>query len=140
MRAEPFRYWLPAILWAAVILSFSGEGGGSGTTAGWLVLLFGDLRPDALFYIHYTLRKGAHVVAYAILGALNLRAIRGGRPGRRPICVVAAVLLATAVAAIDELHQATSATRTGSLADIGFDFCGAVLGVMLIRKSRPDPE
>ncbi|HUP46390.1 MAG TPA: VanZ family protein [Thermoanaerobaculia bacterium] len=127
MRAEPFRDWLPPLLWAGLILFLSGERGASGSTEGWIVWLFGDLSPETLFYLHYTLRKGAHVIGYAILGALNLRGFHGRRP-------LAALVLAALVAVLDESHQATSPLRTAALADIGFDLCGAGLGVMAWRN------
>lgn len=106
-----------------MILSLSGEGGSSARTERWIVQLLNP-GPEALFYINYSVRKGAHVVAYAILAILNLRAIH---------TAPRAVALALLVAIADESHQAGFATRTAALADIGFDFCGASLGAMLFR-------
>ena len=118
-----------------MILSLSGESGASGRTEGLILALLGPVSDDTLFLINYFLRKGAHVVGYAILGALNLRAIRGRRPGWRTLWGVAAVALALLVAVIDESRQATSSLRTAALADIGFDFCGAALGVLAYRAA-----
>jgi VanZ family protein len=129
MRAELFRNWAPAIAWALVILALSGEGGSSRNTEGLIFRLFPDLGPDALFYINYSLRKGAHVAGYAILGLLNFRALGWRLPGW-------AIGLAGVVALIDEAHQATSALRTAALADIGFDLCGAALAVMIASGAR----
>jgi VanZ family protein len=126
MRALSFRNWLPAVAWAAVILSLSGEGGSSSTTESLIQRIFGGLSPEALFYINYSLRKGAHVAGYGILGLLNFRASGYRR-------ALMAVLLTLPVAIIDELHQGTTALRTASPADIGFDLCGAALFVMTGR-------
>ncbi|HEU4520609.1 MAG TPA: VanZ family protein [Thermoanaerobaculia bacterium] len=133
MRAHRFQDWLPAVAWAGLILWLSGDGGSTGNTERWIDRVL-DVNSTALFYINYSLRKGAHVVGYGILGALNLRAIRGGRPWR-PAWAVAAVALAAVVAVIDETHQSTVAGRTAALADIGFDLCGAALAVMAPRAS-----
>ena len=133
MRAHRFRFWLPAVAWAGLILSLSGEGGSSGQTERWLVRLFNP-SPETLFYINYSVRKGAHVAGYAILAALNLRAIRAGRREWRNLWGAGAVLLALAVAIADEGRQASVATRTAALADIGFDLCGASLAVMALRR------
>lgn len=129
MRAELFRNWAPAVAWALVILLLSGEGGSSRNTEGVLVRLFSHLGPDALFYINYSLRKGAHVGGYAILGLLNFRALGWCLAGR-------AVGLAAVVAIVDEGHQATSPLRTAAFADIGFDLCGAALAVTIARMKR----
>jgi VanZ family protein len=51
--------WLPVIVWAAVIFTFSSIPGLSTGLGGWDTLL----------------RKGAHMTEYAILGALLLRAL-----------------------------------------------------------------
>ena len=129
MRAELFRNWAPAVAWALVILALSGEGGSSRNTEGLVLRLFPDLGPDAVFYINYSLRKGAHVVGYAILGLLNFRALGWRLAGR-------AIGLAGLVAIIDEAHQAMSTLRTAALADIGFDLCGAALAVVIARGAR----
>ena len=128
MRAELFRNWAPAVAWALVILALSGEGGSSRNTEGWILRVFPDLGPDAVFYINYSLRKGAHVAGYAIVGLLNFRALGWRQAGW-------AIGLAGVVAVIDEAHQATSPLRTAALADIGFDLCGAALAVILTRKT-----
>jgi hypothetical protein len=136
MRAELFRNWGPAVAWALIILALSGEGGSSGNTQKWIERLFPALGPDALFYINYCIRKGAHVAGYGVLGFLNFRALRWTLPGW-------AVVLAGLVALIDEGHQATTSVRTPAIADIGFDLCGAALAVLITRGKNlfpPRPE
>lgn len=120
MPENHFRKWLPAILWATLILAVSGSGGSSSRSAAWLDRLLGELSFESLFYINYSLRKAAHVLSYGILGWLNLRATGYRRP-------VLAVMLATVVALINELLQGISPERTASLADVGLDVCGAAL-------------
>jgi VanZ family protein len=96
--------WAPAVLWAALIFALSSVP---------------DLGTD-LGQWDTALRKLAHVAEYAILGALVFRAA-GSAP--------AAVLLSSAYAATDEIHQAFVAGRHGSPLDWLIDTAGVVLGV-----------
>ena len=92
------------ILWAAVIFTLSAIphlGTGLGT---WDIVL----------------RKLAHTVEYAVLGALVFRAVRG---------VPAAVALASAFAVTDEFHQTFVSGRHGSPVDWLIDTVGVVIGV-----------
>jgi VanZ family protein len=96
--------WAPAVLWAALIFALSSVP---------------DLGTD-LEHWDTVLRKLAHIAEYAILGALVYRAA-----GRASI----AVLLSSAYAATDEIHQAFVAGRHGSPLDWLIDTAGVVLGV-----------
>ena len=101
--------WVPVVLWAAVIFALSSIpslGTGLGT---WDVVL----------------RKAAHLAEYAILGALLFRAVR-----REP----AAIVLASAYAATDELHQAFVPGRQGAPLDWLLDTAGAIAGVLLLSR------
>ena len=109
MVASRLTYWAPVVLWAAVIFvlsSISDLGTGLGT---WDTVL----------------RKLAHTAEYAILGGLLFRAVRNPP---------AAVLLASAYAVTDEVHQAFVAGRHGSPLDWLIDTAGAVLGVALAAR------
>ena len=103
------RRWLPVVLWAAVIFTFSAIpdlGTGLGT---W------DL----------VLRKLAHAAEYAILGALLLRALGREWP---------AFAVGLAYAASDELHQHFVAGRVGALRDVAIDAVGLALGILVWRR------
>jgi VanZ family protein len=96
--------WAPALLWAALIFALSSV-------------------PDlgtGLETWDTVLRKLAHLAEYAILGGLVYRAL-----GNAPV----AVLLASAYAATDEVHQAFVAGRHGSPLDWLIDTAGVALGV-----------
>jgi VanZ family protein len=104
-----FTTWAPVVLWAAIIFTLSsipdlGTGLGTWDTA---------------------LRKLAHTAEYAILGALFFRAVRNAP---------AAVLLASAYAVTDEVHQAFVAGRHGSPLDWVIDSAGALLGVVVAAR------
>ena len=103
-RSRLSTVWLPVVIWAAVIFTLSAIphlGTGLGT---WDIVL----------------RKLAHTVEYAVLGALVFRAVRG---------VPAAVALASAFAVTDEFHQTFVSGRHGSPVDWLIDTVGVVIGV-----------
>ena len=101
--------WLPVIVWAAVIFTLSSIPSLSTGLGIWDTIL----------------RKGAHVVEYAVLGALLLRAL-----GREAPAFAAAV----AYAATDELHQHFVRGRHASPLDVLIDAVGITLGVLLYRR------
>jgi VanZ family protein len=109
------RLWAPVVVWAAVIFALSSVpdlGTGLGT---W------DL----------VLRKIAHAVEFAVLGALLLRALGSVR---------GAVALGVAYAASDELHQVFVPGRRGSVVDVLIDAVGVAVGVALWRRFAPRPR
>ena len=109
MVASRLMYWAPVVLWAAVIFVLSSIpdlGTGLGT---WDTVL----------------RKLAHTAEYAILGGLILRAVRSAP---------AAILLASAYAVTDEVHQTFVTGRHGSPLDWLVDTAGAILGVALAAR------
>ena len=109
VAAARLNLWLPVLLWAAVIFTFSSIpslGTGLGT---W------DL----------VLRKLAHAVVFAVLGALLYRALR-----REPL----AILLGSAYAITDEVHQIFTSGRHASPVDWLIDTLGVVAGVLLSAR------
>jgi VanZ family protein len=109
MATTRLNVWLPVILWAGLIFTLSAIpslGTGLGT---W------DL----------VLRKLAHMAEYAALGALLVRAVQ-----REPL----AVLLGSAYAATDEVHQAFVAGRHASPLDWLIDTAGVIAGVLLYTR------
>jgi VanZ family protein len=101
--------WLPVLLWAGLIFALSSVP---------------DLGTDLGFW-DTVLRKLAHVAEYAVLGALVYRAARSA-----PL----AILLSSAYAATDEIHQAFVAGRHGSPLDWLIDTAGVVVGVAVTAR------
>jgi VanZ family protein len=126
MRAEVYRLWIPAIAWAAIILISSGNTASAVNTAQWLRQVVPAITPMQLETANFVIRKIGHLVAYAILGALNFRALRGRRP-------FLALAMAVAVSITDETHQAFVSSRTGTPWDVLIDGIGAALAVLLWR-------
>jgi VanZ family protein len=77
--------------------------------------------------------KTAHLLAYAVLGALVLRAISGARwSGCTPWAAAAAWAVAIVYGLTDEWHQMYVPGRTPSISDLVADAAGAALGVMAV--------
>lgn len=122
--AGPVRWWArrpPVLRWSAVLAevamlwwSSSGPLAGPGRQAWWAVL-----------------HEAAHVVAYGVLAALVLLAVRGTAPWRRRDAVLAAAA-AFGYGIVDEVHQYFVPGRLCSWLDLVSDAAGAVLGGCLL--------
>lgn len=117
------KAWLPAVLWAALILSAANDEFSNENTHGWLERIFGALPPIA----NTVFRKGGHLVAYAIQALLVWRARRS---------FGTALLIAVAVAIADESMQSMTLTREGSPYDVLLDACGALLALICVPAAR----
>jgi VanZ family protein len=110
MSSRLVTVWLPVVVWAGVIFTFSSIPG-LGTDLGvWDTIL----------------RKLAHVTEYAILGALLLRAL-----GRE----LAAFALGLGYAITDEIHQHFVQGRHGAPLDVAIDAGGLLLGILILRSA-----
>jgi VanZ family protein len=119
------KYWLPVVIWSAVILAASGDFFSAEHSGGMLKAMLGDFPP----WLHIALRKLSHLAGYGILGVLAFRAARVdlGHP------LLVSLLIAVVVAIADETHQSTVPTRTSSAGDVLLDLAGAGLGAALLR-------
>ena len=126
------RYWLPALCWLVIMFVASTDLMSAEHTSRFigpfLQWLIPAIAPETIRTVQFAVRKAAHVIEYAVLATLLLRAIRGGRPELRLPSAVLAVALAVAWAVLDEYHQSLVASRTGSPGDVLIDTAGAVLG------------
>jgi VanZ family protein len=147
-----FRYILPAMLWMAVIFTLSTHAGSATHTDSFLNTLLARFFPG-LFHrmtwpeldaIHYYVRKAAHVIEYAILGILMVRALRGARPFTDLRLLLSARGICALYAATDEFHQIFVPGRTPKVTDVCIDACGSALGIVLLflfmRRRRPDTQ
>ncbi len=79
----------------------------------------------------------AHMVEYAVLGALAFLVVRSFRPSWPAMVVmVAAWTLAVLYGMSDEFHQSFVPNRDANWLDVGFDALGAGLGIGLVRGIR----
>ena len=135
------RYWLPVLLWCAVIFGFSSDAGSLrrtsriiGPVLHWLVPGLSD---EVVYKVQFGVRKAAHVTEYAALALLIWRALR--RPVRgdaRPwhwreagLALAGAALFAVS----DEIHQAFVPGREGRATDVLIDSAGALAGLLALR-------
>jgi hypothetical protein len=131
------KYWLPLLIWLAVIFVGSTNLMSAEHTSRYIVpfLLWvkPGMSPHAIWIILIGVRKCAHVAEYAVLGLLLWRALRNVTVLRsRALLVFGAVLVSCALfAATDEFHQTFVKSRTPSVRDVLLDFAGAFLGVLV---------
>jgi len=141
-----FSYWLPPLLWCAMVLLFSGDWGSSRHTLGllrWLLSWIPSLSPAQINMIHYYCRKSGHVLAYGILYFLWFRAFQGNLHYSVKNAALWSLGLSLLVALTDEGHQAMLGSRSGSLQDVGLDFSAALLAAWLTTifwRPRPRPK
>src|SRR2546421_4377652 len=110
-RRRNLRLWAPVVAWAALIFALSSIPSLSTGLGPWDTVL----------------RKCAHTVEYAVLGALLLRAL-----GERLWAFVAGIAYATS----DEIHQHFVRGRHASPVDVGIDTLGLLLGLLVLRHWR----
>ena len=107
------RRWLLPVGWAAFILALTSVPGSAVPDVG---VAFTD--------------KVVHLLLYAILGALTMRALG---TSERPVRLVVLVTIAvSAFGAVDELHQLLVPGRGADLADWLADTVGGMSGAVLI--------
>lgn len=124
--------WLPPLVWMAIILiwlsadAFSATRTG-GTVAALLRWLLPAITATQIDAVHALLRKAGHLTIYGILAALWLRAFLRERVLALPAAAWAAFGITVVWACVDELHQRTVASRTGTVTDVGIDAAGAAI-------------
>jgi VanZ family protein len=135
---SPVLSWLPPALWMAVILIWlSSDAFSAAHTGGRITALLRWLLPSItaaqVDHAHALVRKAGHLTIYGILAALWLRAFVRERVLALSAAAWAAFGITVAWACIDELHQSTVNSRTGSVADVALDALGAAVVVILAR-------
>src|SRR5437870_5620199 len=129
------RYWMPAIVWMAIIFLGSTDMLSAEHTSRFLVPFLRWIDPQislaALNAIQFGIRKLGHLTEYAILAMLLWRALRGGTRWQMKISLLflVAAIACAVFAASDEFHQSFVPSRTSSPVDVMIDVCGAFLGL-----------
>lgn len=105
------KKWLLVVLWAGLIFFLSHQTGlKSGLPERW----------------DFFLAKSAHLLEYAILTFLLIRALQEHQLTRKKILILA-VILAMGYALTDEYHQSFILGRNASLRDVLIDSSGVLL-------------
>ena len=130
-------YWLPPLLWMALIWSVSSDLGSAYHSAGlfgWIVsALVPWATPAQIGLAHVVLRKVGHVAEYAILAGLWFRTLAAGRRLPSAHSALAALAISVAWAIVDEVHQSFVPSRSGSSLDVILDSTGATLALLTLR-------
>jgi VanZ family protein len=139
-RHELLKAWVAAILWLFVIAIESSALLSAHNTSRILYpllhFLFG-LDWEHFHHWHFYIRKGGHVVGYAILSILLFRAWRATLPAMSdvkwtPRWAIIALLGTAFVASLDEWHQSFLPSRTGRWQDVVLDASAGLAAQVLI--------
>lgn len=113
---SPFLYWLPVVGYCCLIFILSSGPGP-------------DIGPDLPHS-----DKVLHFAAFAVLGALCLRALGTTPLKKRPAWLIAVSVLAASLYGIsDEVHQSFVPSRSADIMDAAADVFGSVFGVLVWR-------
>lgn len=127
------RLWLPVVLWATLILWASNDTFSASNSRDWLLVIAGYEVPR---WIHFSIRKMAHVTEYAILAILAFRAAAGTWNRRTRLAFTAALLISIAVASTDEYRQSLSRARRGALDDVVLDVAAAAIAATVMARRK----
>jgi VanZ family protein len=147
------KYWLPVLLWMALIFSASSDANSykhsSHILEPALRWFFPHLEQTRIDAIHYIFRKCGHLTEYAALALLLWRAIHNTRkkkslgltetPPRQNVQsswkwdeAGLTILIVSLYAAIDEFHQIFVPDRTPLLSDIFIDTWGGAAAMLTL--------
>ena len=143
------KYWLPVIVWLAIIFSASGDKS-SGQRSSRIIApivrwLIPNISQKSLETVVHYVRKAAHVTEYAILAVLLFRGLaRNAVQGFSWRAAGLAFGLAALYAVTDEFHQTFVPSRQGQIVDVFIDSLGAALGLfavwMAVRWRKPSQQ
>jgi VanZ family protein len=112
------KWWLPVVVWMGLI--FTGSSVGNIPRVGGPTL-------DGLAH------RVAHLVEFAILGGLVLRAASKGRPVTKREIMITLVTVAV-YGASDEFHQRYTPGRSSEGLSVLFDVAGGMIGAWVYRQ------
>jgi VanZ family protein len=143
-RQHLLKTWIAAILWLIVIAIESTAMLSAHNTSRILYpilhFLFGMDLPHFEHW-HFFIRKGGHVVGYAILSILLFRAWRATLPAMNNAkwtlrWTTIAIFGTALVASLDEWHQSYIPSRTGKWQDVVLDTCAGVAAQIILFFGR----
>ena len=145
------RYWLPVLLWMALIFTASADAKSyqhsSTLFEPLLHWLFPRMPQPTVELLHHLFRKCGHLTEYAVLGLILWRAIhkpdkknpRAWRWDEAGLALAVVFLYA----ASDEFHQIFVPARTPLISDVMIDTLGGGIGLLLLwtggKMFKPRP-
>jgi len=134
--ARHLKYWLPAIAWAIVISLASTDTFSASHTSRFIVPILHWLFPRAgaetIEWVHYLIRKSAHLTEYFVFSLILMRAVRGEHRGWQIRWAIVALVIAAGYSALDEFHQSFVPSRTASPWDSLLDTTGAAVAQFVL--------
>lgn len=115
------KYWLPVIVWAVVIFTFSSSA----------VPKVGET-----YWQDFVAKKIAHIIEYALLGILFYRALKGYGI-KSSDAIIGAIVLTLVYGFTDEFHQMFTPGREPKIRDVIIDTVGGALGVLSVWHFLP---
>jgi VanZ family protein len=115
-----FLLWLPVLVWMGVIFS------GSSIRS---IPRVGDETADGLVH------RVAHLIEFAVLGALVLRAVSQGKRITKRELIITLIVVAV-YGASDEFHQRFTPGRSSEGIAVVFDAAGGLAGAWVYRWWR----
>ena len=114
-------YWLPFIVWAVVIFSFSSNP---------------TVKTSEVHWQDFFIKKTAHVVEYFVFSLLLYRGmINSGMKSKNIILIV--VLTTFLYGLTDEFHQSFTPGREPKLRDVLIDLSGSIIFFFSLKKIVP---
>jgi VanZ family protein len=130
------KYWLPVLIWMAVIFAASSDTKSfehsSRLLAPLLHWLFPKMSGDNVHLVVFLARKCAHLTEYAVFALLVWRALNRSQNNLAPWSwptVGGTLLIVFLYAASDEIHQIFVPTRTPAIHDVVIDTIGGGIGL-----------
>ncbi len=111
-------YYLPVVVWAIIIFSFSAKSVPAVSVVHWQ---------------DFIIKKTIHMVEYGILTLLLFRALKNSGNNKKN-ALIYSFLIAIVYGATDELHQSFTPGREPRIRDVFFDGTGSVLMVYFISN------
>lgn len=116
-----FEFWLPFIIWALVIFSFSSSPA---------------IKTSEIHWQDFIVKKTAHIAEYFIFSFLLYRALVNSQIKKRNAFLYT-VMAAFFYGVTDEFHQSFTQGRESRLRDVMIDTAGSLLFVFFCYKIVP---
>lgn len=115
------KLWLPPIIWAVVIFSFSS---------------YPTVQASQIMWQDFIVKKSFHIIEYAIFATLFYRALKESGIEREKAGIYSLVI--TIIYGVtDEFHQSFTQGREAKARDVIFDTIGGLLAIYVIWKQLP---
>ena len=148
--ASRFKYWIPAIIVAILISTFSTHYFSGEQTARVIIPILHRIFPFAtdreLRWMHIGIRKLAHITEFGVFSITVFRGIRAERSGWNPRWAMITLVIAVSYAGFDEWHQSFVPLREARVRDVLIDSTGALLAQVLVwvyarfHRNLPEPS